>query len=192
MNISVLKNSILIQSPLLQQSWNRHLRFSFKPGTPCLPISPFHVCVSIPMCELKFFVRTVTQRVILESRALLFTSSSKAWYSLAALGTYTCNRHIDWFSTLSFNMQTRDPRGTQSSIPSDNRGLVVSPHPLVQTNLDQLQNRRASTRHPGSPFPVRVRLFQLLNKQLVVVYPWVRDFISSTITLRCLHSPSNM
>jgi len=23
----------------------------------------------------------------------------------------------------------------------------------------------------------------------VVVYPWVRDFISSTITLRCLHSP---
>ena len=33
---------------------------------------------------------------------------------------------------LSFNIQTRDPKGIQSDTQSDKRGLWESPHPLVQ------------------------------------------------------------
>jgi len=43
-------------------------------------------------------------------------------------------------------MQTRDPRGIQTDTRSDNQGLVSIQHPLVQTHLDQLQNRLRATR----------------------------------------------
>jgi len=36
---------------------------------------------------------------------------------------------------LSFNMQTRDPRGTQSNTQSDNRGLVSIPTPAYADTL---------------------------------------------------------
>jgi len=136
------KKVFMMRSPLLQQNCNRYFPFSFKPGTPCLLITPFHFSVSVPMCALKSPMMIVDLKGDTLSRAS-FTSSTKAWYSLAALRAYTCNRHIDWFSTLSFKMQTRDPKGIQSDTQSANRGLVSIPLPnCADRLLDQLRNRR--------------------------------------------------
>ena len=58
-----------------------------------------------------------------------FTSSTKAWYLLVTLGAYTCITHNDRSNTLSFNIQTRDPKGIQFDTQSDYRGLVRTPTP---------------------------------------------------------------
>ena len=122
------KKVFMMRSPLLQQSCNKYLPFSFSPVTPCFPITPFHVSVSVPTCALKSPIRTVDSVVDTRRRAS-FTSSTKAWYSLVAWGAYTCNRHNDRSNTLSFNIQTRDPKGIQSDTQSDKRGLVRIPTP---------------------------------------------------------------
>jgi len=77
MNVSVLKKVFVMRSPLLQQSCNRYLPFSFKHGTPCLPITPFHVSESVPVCALKSPMRTVKSEGDTLSSAS-FTSSTKA------------------------------------------------------------------------------------------------------------------
>ena len=38
----------MMRSPLLHQSCNKYLPFSFSPVTPCFPITPFHVSVTVP------------------------------------------------------------------------------------------------------------------------------------------------
>ena len=117
-----------MRSPLQQQSWNKYLPFSFSSVTSCFPITPFHISVPVPTCALKSPLKTVDSVADTRWRAS-FTSSTKAWYSLVALGAYTCNRHNDRSNTLSFNIQTRDPKGIQSDTQSDKRGLVKIPTP---------------------------------------------------------------
>ena len=112
------KKVFMMRSPLLQQSCNKYLPFSFGLVTPCFPITPFHVSVSVPTCAIKSPIRTVDSVADARRRAS-FTSSTKVWYSLVALGAYTCNRHNDRSNTLSFNMQTRDSKGIQSDTQSD-------------------------------------------------------------------------
>ena len=52
---SVLEKGIHNTEPLLQQSCNYKCRtFSLNAGSPCQPITPFHVSLSIPMCALKY------------------------------------------------------------------------------------------------------------------------------------------
>ena len=113
------KKVFMMRSPLLHQSCNKYLPLSFIPVTPCFPITPFHVSVSVPTCALKSPIRTVDSVGDTRRRAS-FTSSIKAWYSFVALGAYICNRHNDRSNTLSFNTQTRDP----NKIQSEKRGLV--------------------------------------------------------------------
>ena len=109
--------------------------------TPCFPITPFQVSVSVPTCALKSPIRTVDSVADTRRRAS-FTSSTKAWYSLVALGAYTCNRHNDQSNTLSFNIQTRDPKGIQSDTQSDKRGLWeshtrLSIHTRISTRIEE-------------------------------------------------------
>ena len=118
----------MMRNPLLQQSCNKYFPFSITPVTPCFPITHFHVSVSVPTCALKSPIRTVDSVADTRRRAS-FTSSTKVWYSLVALGAYTCNRHKDRPNTLSFGIQTRDPKGIQSNTQSDNWGLVRIPTP---------------------------------------------------------------
>jgi len=99
-----------------------------------LTLPCFHVCSNV--CVLKSLMRTVDSEGDTVSRAA-FTSSTKAWYSLTALEVYTCIMHIDWFSTLSFNMQTHDPKGIQSDTQSANWGLV-SRHNWISSRIEQL------------------------------------------------------
>ena len=114
----------MMRSPLLQQSCNKYLPFSFSPGTLCFPITPFHVSVSVPTCALKSPIRTVDSAADTCRRAS-FTSST---IQIFTRGIYR-NRHNDRPNTLSFNIQTRDLKGIQSDIQSDKRGLVRIPIP---------------------------------------------------------------
>ena len=70
------KKVFMMQSPLLQQSCNNYLPFSFSPVTPCFPITLFHVSVSVPTCGLKSPTRTVDSVGDTRRRAS-FTSSTK-------------------------------------------------------------------------------------------------------------------
>ena len=72
-NLSVLQEGI--HDSLLQQSCNKYLPFSFSPVTPCFPITPFHVSVSVPTCALKSHIRTVDSGADTRRRAS-FTSST--------------------------------------------------------------------------------------------------------------------
>ena len=111
------KKVFMMRSPLLQQSCNKYLPFSFSPVTRYFPITPFHIFLSISTCVLKSQIRTVN--LVRDSRKRAsFTSSTKFSYSLVTLRAYTCNRHDYRSKTLSFIIQTRDPKGIQSDTQS--------------------------------------------------------------------------
>ena len=113
-NLSVVEKGIHDAETVATTELQKYLPFSFSPVTPDFPITPFHVSVSVPTCALISPIRTANSVGDTRRRAW-FKSSTKAWYSLVALGAYTCNRHNDRFNTLSFNIQTRDPKEIQSS-----------------------------------------------------------------------------
>ena len=142
------KKVFMMRSPLLQQSCNKYLPFSFSPVTSCFPNTPFHKSVSAPTCALKFPIRNVYSVGDTRRRAS-FTSSTKAWYSLVDLGAYTWNRHDDRSNTLSFNIQIRDPRGIQSDTQSGQPGACENPH-------THLSSHTISTRIEEFPFAIQI------------------------------------
>ena len=75
--VSVSSRSRLEDFGRDSSSGNKYLPFSFSPVTPCFPITPFHVSVSVPTCALKSPIRTVDSVADTRRRAS-FTSSTKA------------------------------------------------------------------------------------------------------------------
>ena len=141
------KKVFMMRSPLLQQSCYKHLPFSFSPVTPCFPIKPFHVSVSVPTCALKFSTRTVDS-VGDTWRRSSFILTTKAWYSLEAMAAYICNRHDDRSIILSFNMQTCDPKEIQFATQSDNQACEISTLALADKLLGSAPEYKSL--HPPS------------------------------------------
>ena len=79
------KKVIIMRSPLLQQSCNKYLPFSFSPVTTCFPITLLAIFVSVPTCALKSLIRTVDLVGDTRRRAS-FTSSTKSWGLLFKAG----------------------------------------------------------------------------------------------------------
>jgi len=99
-----------------------------------------------------------------------FTLSTKAWYSLAALGAYTFNSHIDWFSTWALICRPvipEEPNLTQS----DNWRLVSIPTPACADTLGSAPDRRF---HLPSRFTVPEPC--LLVEETPTISKWYHQF----------------
>ena len=93
-----------MHSPLVAQNCNKHLPFLLMSGSPCCPITPFQVALSMPTCALKSPKRTRDSDEVAFPNATS-TSSRKASYCDSMLGAYTCNIHRDRSCSLSFRRQ---------------------------------------------------------------------------------------
>ena len=122
------KNVFIMHSPLVAQNCNKHLPFLLTSGTPCCPITPFQVALSIPTCALKSPKRTRDSDEVAFPNATS-TSSRKASYCDSMLGAYTCKIHRDRSCSLRFRRQTLPPSGTQSTTHSSMLGLTSKPTP---------------------------------------------------------------
>ena len=117
-----------MHSPLVAQNCNKHLPFLLMSGSPCCPITPFQVALSMPTCALKSPKRTRDSDEVAFPNATS-TSSRKASYCDSVLGAYTCNIHRDRSCSLSFRRQTLPPSGAQSTTHSAMLGLTSKPTP---------------------------------------------------------------
>ena len=142
-----------MHSPLVAQNCNKHLPFLLMSGSPCCPITPFQVPLSMPTCALKSPKRTRDSDEVAFPNATS-TSSRKASYCDSMLGAYTCTIHRDRSCSLSFRRQTLPPSGTQSTAHSATVcwGSQVSQHQLEQTLLHQHLSIKFSTHRSTRQF----------------------------------------
>ena len=107
------------------------------------------ICVlCVPTCALKSPIRTADS-VGDTRRKASFTLLTNARYSLVALGAYTCNRHNDQSNTLSFNVQTRDPKESNLAHSPTTGSLWESPYRLSR-------HSRISTRIEEFPSAIQI------------------------------------
>ena len=66
------KNVFMMLSPLLEQSCNKYWPFWFALAIPCLPITPFHVSLSVPTCALKSPKRTIDSRLCYSRKSIIY------------------------------------------------------------------------------------------------------------------------
>ena len=121
-------------------------------GSPCCPITPFQVALSMPTCALKLPKRTRDSDEVAVPNATS-ASSRKVSYCDSTSGAYTCKIHRDRSCSLSFGRQTLPPSG----IPSQRHtqlcwGSQVSQHQLEQTSLHQHQSKKLSTHRSTQQF----------------------------------------
>ena len=140
-----------MHSPLVAQNCNKHLPFLLMSGSPCCPITPFYVALSMPTCALKSPKRTRDSDEVAFPNATS-TSSRKASYCDSMLGAYTCKIRRDRSCSLSFRRQTLPPSGTQLTTHSAMLGSQVSQHQLEQTLLHQHLSRKISTHRSTRQF----------------------------------------
>ena len=103
------------------QNCNKRLSFLLMSGSPCCPITSFHVALSMPTCALKSSKRTRDSDQIVFPNATS-TSFRKASYCDSMLGVYTCKIHKNRSCSLSFRKQALPPSDTQSTTHSARLG----------------------------------------------------------------------
>ena len=129
MNSFVLKNVFIMHSPLVAQNCGKHLPFLLMSGSPCCPITPFQVALSMPTCALTSPERTRNSDEVAFPHATS-TSRRNASYCDSMLGAYTRKMHRDHSCSLSFRRQNLPPSGTQSTTDSAMLGLTSKPTPV--------------------------------------------------------------
>ena len=136
-----------MHSLLVAQNCNKHFPLVLMSESPCCPITPFHVALSMPKCALKSLKRTRDSDEVAFPNTIS-TSSRKALYCDSMLGVYTCNIHryiLLLYATLALEYKPFLP-----VIPIQRRtqpcwGSQASQHRLEQTLLDQHRSRKFST-----------------------------------------------
>ena len=186
------KKVFIMQSPLLPQNCNKYRPFSLNAGSACLPITPFRVSLSVPMCALKSPKRIVDSVDPTLWKASL-TSSTKAWYSLTALGhtpaisittdpllwtsTYRpvipkeSNRthSLKWGLVRIPTLAWADILGSapeEKSFYPPSKSTIPQPRLLVEETPTISRWFFFASYTNSNSFPVRVRTFQLPNSSL--------------------------
>ena len=74
-----------MHSPLVAQNCSKHLLFLLVLESPCLPITLFHVLLSLFTCVLKSPSKTIDSVYVTFCKATP-TSSKKGWYCASVFG----------------------------------------------------------------------------------------------------------
>ena len=113
-------------------------------GSPCCPITPFQVALSMPTCALKSFKRTRHSDEVAFPNATS-TSSRKASSCDSLLGAYTCK--IQRYTEIAPAALALEDKPFLPLAPSQRHtqlcwGSQVSQHQLEQTLLHQHLSRK--------------------------------------------------
>ena len=139
----------ILHSPLVAQKCNKH-PFLLMSGSPCCPITPFQVALSMPTCALKSPKRTRDSDEVAFPNATS-TSFRKALYCDSMLGAYTCKMHRDRSCSLGLEDKPFLPVVPSQRHTQPCWGAQVSQRQLELTSLHQHRSRKFfSHRSTGS------------------------------------------
>ena len=142
-----------MHSPLVAQNCNKHLPFLLMSGSPCCPITPYQVALSMPTCALKSPKRTRDSDEVAFPNATS-TSSRKASYCDSMIGAYTCKIGYTEIAPAALALEDKP---FLPVVPSQRHiqlcwGSQVSQHQLEQTLLHQHLSRKFSTHRSTRQF----------------------------------------
>ena len=134
-----------MHSLLGAQNCSKYLPFLLM--SPCLPMTSFHILLSISTCALKSPSRTIDCADVIFCKATP-ASFKKGWYCVSAFDAYTSKMHLNCSCSVSLRRQTLLPSEIQPVTQWAKRGLTKKPLPLhEQTWLHLHLRRKASSLH---------------------------------------------